>query len=45
MKRMSQMNDVSHERLSLKEDSNMTEFGKTLYELNLRLREKRITDN
>ena len=35
MSKMSQMNDVSHERLSLKEDSKMTEFGKTLYELNL----------
>jgi hypothetical protein len=41
------MNDVGHERLpvSLKEDSKMTEFGKTLYELNLRLREKGIKDN
>jgi hypothetical protein len=28
MSRMSQMNDVSHERLSLKEDSKMTELGR-----------------
>jgi hypothetical protein len=27
MSKMSKMNDVSHERLSLKEDSKMTEFG------------------
>jgi hypothetical protein len=28
MSQMSQMNDVSHERLSLKEDSKMTKLGR-----------------